>query len=62
MCIKEEDIDKTAFHARYGNYEFVVILFYLTNAPSTFMCAMNSVLRPYMDKFVIMFVDDILVY
>ena len=49
--IKEEDIFKTAFKTRYGHCEFVIVPFGLTNAPSTFMCLMNSVLRPYLDKF-----------
>jgi len=60
--IKEEDIYKTTFQTRYGNYEFVVVLFGLSNSPATFMCLMNSMLRPYLDKFVIVFIDDILVY
>ena len=60
--IKEEDIYKTTFQTRYGNYEFVAIPFSLTNAPTTFMFLMNSVFHPYLDKFVIVFIDDILVY
>ena len=51
--IKEEDIYKTNFWTRYGNYEFVVVPFGLTNSPTTFMCLMDSVLCPYLDKFVI---------
>ena len=62
MRIKEEEIYKIAFRTTYGNYEFVVIPFGLTNAPTTFMCLMNSVLHPYLDKFFIVFIDDILVY
>ena len=62
MCIKEEYIYKTTFHTRYGHNEFVVAIFGLTNAPTTFMCLMNSVLFPYLDKFVIVFIDDILIY
>ena len=60
--IKEDDIHKTTSSTRYGNYEFVVLPFSLTNAPATFMCLMNSVLHLYLDKFVIEFIDDILVY
>jgi len=60
--IKVEDIDKTTFWTRYGNYEFIVVPFGLTNALSTFMCLMNSVLHLYLDNFVIFFIDDILVY
>jgi len=60
--IKDEDIYKAAFNTRNGRYEFVVARFGLSNAPTTFMCLMNSVLHPYLDIFVIVFIDDILVY
>src|SRR5712692_1563219 len=60
--IKDEDIHKTAFGTRYGHYEFVVVPFGLTNAPATFMCLMNSVFSRYLDKFVLVFLDGILVY
>jgi len=60
--IKEEEIYKIAFRTRYGHYEFVVVPCGLINAPPTFMCLMNSALHPYLDKFVIVFIDDILVY
>lgn len=49
------------FRTRYGHYELVVVPFGLTNVPATFMCFLNSVLHPYLDKFVIVFIDDILV-
>jgi hypothetical protein len=60
--IKDEDINKTTFRTRYGHYEFTVVSFGHSNAPVVFMCLMNGVFRDYLDKFVIVFLDDILVY
>ena len=60
--IKDEDIFKTTFRTRYGHYEFVVMPFGLTNCLAVFMFLMNNMMHNYLDKFVVMFIDDIIIY
>ena len=62
MRIKEEDINKMNFRTRYGNCEFTVVPFGLSNASVVFMCLMNGFFREYLDNFIILFLDDILIY
>jgi hypothetical protein len=62
MKIRPSNISKTTFSTRYGQYEFNVMSFGLTNAPAYFMNLMNKVFMEYLDKFIVVFIDDILIY
>jgi len=62
ILVKSEDVQKTTFRSRYGHYEYVVMPFGVTNAPAIFMDYMNKIFRPYLDQFVVVFINDILIY
>ncbi|KAL0544060.1 hypothetical protein IC582_019171 [Cucumis melo] len=62
LRIKDSDVPKIAFRSEYGHYEFIVMSFGLTNASTVFMDLMNNVFREFLDTFVIVFIDDILIY
>ena len=62
ILVKADDVQKTTFRSRYGHYEYMVMPFGVTNAPVVFMDYMNRIFRPFLDKFVVVFIDDILIY
>jgi hypothetical protein len=62
LKIRREDISKTAFHTRYGHYEYVVMPFGLANVPAILMDLMNRVFHDFLDQFVVVFIDDIIIY
>ena len=62
LKIKPNDVPNAAFRSQYRHYEYLVMLFDLTNAPATFMDLTNRIFRAYLDKFVIIFIDDMLIY
>ena len=62
ILVKADDVQKTTFRSRYGHYEYVIMPFGVTNAPALFIDYMNQIFRPFLDKFVVVFIDDILIY